>query len=437
VNDSRAGGYVTDVPYIRDFIRELAPAWLDHVAVVGRFAPPDRQDSFTWCDLGCGNGITAVALAATHPSGVFRGIDAMPVHTGFARRLAAEACISNVGFDAVDFGAAAEAEYPGFDYIVSHGVYTWVGEGARRSWLRFIDRHLKPGGLVYVSYNAMPGRAADLPWQRLVRTLGLTLAGSSRDRVAGALDVARKLTALKAPALVASPLAASFHDKPDRFSTTYLTHELMNADWAPLCVTEMRAAMADIGLEPAGSATLIENHDSFVLRGAAREVLAAIADPNARELVRDYFIDQCFRRDVFIRDGRRLSREDRKDRLMQSVFFLARGEESLEYRLQTPAGKLRFDNRTARHIVRALAGGPRRLADIADTEIPEQDLIANILVLTAASAVWPVNPVGLSVDALNAAILNREGGEQEIRWRVLPFGTAVPVGGEQTGPQKG
>ena len=59
----------------------LAPAWLDHVALVGGIEPPARRAGFAWCDLGCGQGITALILAATHPGGVFHGIDAMPWKT--------------------------------------------------------------------------------------------------------------------------------------------------------------------------------------------------------------------------------------------------------------------------------------------------------------------------------------------------------------------
>ena len=427
----RSAGYVTDVPYARNFIREQAPAWLDHVALIGGFAPPDRRDSFSWCDLGCGQGVTAALLASTHPTGSFQGIDVMPVHIRFARDLAAAASISNVSFDALDFDQAADLDFAGFDYIVSHGVYSWVSERSRQSWLRFIDRHLKPGGLVYVSYNAMPGRAADLPFQRLVRELGLTLSGNSVEQVAGAIDFVRLMTAgLKVPALVASPFAMALQEHNDRYSSSYLAHELMNGDWEPLCVTDVRGAMADIGLKPAGSATLIDNHDSFILGKTARELLATIPDRDVRELTRDYLIDQFFRRDVFIRNVMPLSSDAQRSRLMESAFFLSRPAGSVEYSMKTPAGKLSFDNAAARHIVTSLDAGPRRLSDIVCPSIPEQDLIANILVLGAASAVWPVESSRASTAALNTGILSRVGTAGEIDYIGLPFGTAFPVRGD-------
>src|SRR5262249_23050179 len=158
-------GYIADVPYVQSFISELAPAWLDHVAVVSGINPPARTDGFTWCDLGCGRGLTAAMLAAMHPTGDFYGVDAIPAHIQHGPQIAAEAAVGNVKFDVADFATAAGLNLPQFDYIVSHGVYSWISPQARAAMRSFIDVHLKPGGLVYLSYNAMPGRAADLPFQ--------------------------------------------------------------------------------------------------------------------------------------------------------------------------------------------------------------------------------------------------------------------------------
>jgi len=65
---------IADVTYIHPFYVFLAPAWLDYVAMLNGVTPHDRRGGFSWCDLGCGFGVTAVALAATHPNGRFVGI---------------------------------------------------------------------------------------------------------------------------------------------------------------------------------------------------------------------------------------------------------------------------------------------------------------------------------------------------------------------------
>jgi tRNA G46 methylase TrmB len=91
-------GYPTDVPYVRTFFHKLAPAWLDHVAIVSGFIPPARDTGFTFCELGCGQGVTTAILAATHPGGCFYGIDLMPSHVEHARRFAVDGAIVNVDF---------------------------------------------------------------------------------------------------------------------------------------------------------------------------------------------------------------------------------------------------------------------------------------------------------------------------------------------------
>jgi SAM-dependent methyltransferase len=420
-------GYATDIPYLRDFKPQLAPAWLDHVALVAGIEPPARKAGFTWCDLGCGQGVTANILAATHPGGTFHAIDAMPAHIDHAQRLAAEAAISNVSFHAVDFKTAADLDLPLFDYIVAHGVYSWVDAANQRALRRFFDRRLKPGGLVYVSYNAMPGWVRDLPFQRLARELAHGFSGDSAARFTAALGIIRTLAAADVPSLAPSFIVGELKQRPEDYTPPYLVHEFMPSAWQPLYVTEIRAAMKTIRFAPVGSATLVENLDPLVLSTSARKILGAIADDNLRELVRDFYLDQRFRRDVFARGNRRIGGKLRCDALLSSTFALARPASAIRFSAATPTGFRPYDNPTARAIVNALADGPRSLADITPVRAPPQDLATNILLLCAIGDAMPVEPPRASVESLNRAIFRLSGGAEEIHWLALPCGTALDI----------
>jgi SAM-dependent methyltransferase len=425
---SQTHDYPTDVPYVRSFFRSLAPAWLDHVAIVSGFAPPARNGGFTFCELGCGQGVTPAILAATHPDGAFYGIDAMPSHIEHGRRFAAEAAIANTNFYAVDFTTAAGMGLPSFDYIVAHGVYSWVNAQSQAALRAFVDRHLKPGGLAYISYNAMPGRAIDVPLQRLVLELGNTLPGDSMNRLTAATTIVHRLVNLKPPALAASSFLHRLRKNKQRLASPYLVHELMIGSWAALWVTQVRAEMTTIGLTPVGSATLIQNFDSLILGRAARKALATISNDNVREFARDLLINQSFRCDVFVRAGRRLNEDERRRRLHAATYALARPYRAIKYTMVTPAGRLRFDSAAARSIVSILSAGPASLAEIiAKSTLPSQNLLANLLVLCTANAVWPVEPHRVSVVSVNEAIRRRLGGPEEIRYLALPCGTATAI----------
>jgi trans-aconitate methyltransferase len=418
--------YVTDVPYIASFSSELAPAFLDFVATLSGFMPPRRVpgEAFAYCELGCGQGMASIVFAATHPSGTFHGIDAMPEHIARGSRIAERAGIGNLIFHAMDFAAAHDLDLPKFQYIVAHGVYAWIDAAAKASMRRFIDRHLAPGGLVYVSYNAMPGWAVDMPFQHLIYTLATAEAGNSIEKFEAASLKLQELRETGAASLMASTIAAEMETLKTRAARAYFAHEYLAPEWRPLYVDEVRRDMAEIGLSPVGSASLQDNFDSFVLRKAAREALAEIEDPDLRELARDYFMNQRFRRDVYARDPRGLADDERRERLLDMHFALMRPEAMVKFATGTEAGELKFDNPVARRLVAMLALGPRRLGGCVEGDTI-QDVIANTMALCCAKILAPVAAHLASVERLNAVLLDTPDAETETALRVLPYGTAM------------
>jgi SAM-dependent methyltransferase len=414
--------YVDDVPYELTFFPELSPAWLDFVALLWGVAPVDRARPFAWCDLGCGQGVNAVVLAATHPSGSFHGLDAMPAHIEHAAGLARACGAGNAAFLAVDFGAALKLDLPQFDYITAHGVYSWVDDRARADLVRFVDARLKPGGRVYLSYNALPGRAADQPFQQLILALGETFQGDSVARVQAALSLARRMAKVNAAPLVASPMARLLL-KPDRRGRgeRYLAHELLNPHWRPLSVVQVRQDLAAIGLAPAGSARIMDNFDSYMLTRGAQRVLDEVDDADLRELVRDHLVNAGFRQDVYVRDPQVLGESDRLRQLRGTRFALARPAAQVGYRLETPAGEVGFDNPLSRAIVRRLAAGPASLAEIG----LDGDGLPSLLALAAAGHALPVEARACDVGALNREVAARWGGPQGLRLAALGCGTAL------------
>ena len=150
----------------------LAPAWLDHVALVAGIEPPARQNGFAWCDLGCGQGVTAAILAATHPCGLFHGVDAMPVHVDHARRLAIAAAITNLELHAVDFAAALGlAQHARLDEILER----------RRLIEHLYCKHVQSFEGIKDPYVAPD--VTEVNWFLYIVHLGTRFSKSSRDAI--------------------------------------------------------------------------------------------------------------------------------------------------------------------------------------------------------------------------------------------------------------
>src|SRR5437016_962416 len=141
--------YVSDVPYLRGFAGDLSPARLRLVAAVNGFPQPPAED-FAYCELGCGHGDTAAALAAGYPRARVIGVDLLPEHVASARSLAANGALTNVTFLERDFEDLHREDVPDLDYVSAHGVLSWVGPTKRKAIVDFASARLKPGGLLYV-----------------------------------------------------------------------------------------------------------------------------------------------------------------------------------------------------------------------------------------------------------------------------------------------
>ncbi|HEY8091390.1 MAG TPA: class I SAM-dependent methyltransferase, partial [Polyangiaceae bacterium] len=117
MTQAEAAGYLTDVPYVRQFCKELAPPWLRAAAALNGFSPPPG-DSFDYLELGCGTGDTLNTLAAAHPRARFLGVDLSADHVTRARSLATHGGLTNVRFLDRDFSALGAGDVPPCDYVV-------------------------------------------------------------------------------------------------------------------------------------------------------------------------------------------------------------------------------------------------------------------------------------------------------------------------------
>ena len=139
--------------------------------------PPDLDKPFSYADLGCGNGFTTLVVAATCPHADVWGFDFNPAHVEFATGLAARAGLTNARFrrDVVRrTGMRCPERRPAG--LRFHG-FAWRAEldlaGQPRHLIGAVAKRLKPGGLVYLSYNVTTGWSAMVPVRRLMRMLAL------------------------------------------------------------------------------------------------------------------------------------------------------------------------------------------------------------------------------------------------------------------------
>jgi SAM-dependent methyltransferase len=130
----------------------------DRLATLARLfgVTPAPLETCRVLELGCASGGNLLPMAEALPDAQFTGIDISPVQIDAGRADIAALGLTNVNLQQVDLVAfdPGEARY---DYIIAHGVLSWIPEPARQRLFALCGERLAPGGVAYISYNTLPG----------------------------------------------------------------------------------------------------------------------------------------------------------------------------------------------------------------------------------------------------------------------------------------
>lgn len=365
-----AGEYLTDVPYVRHFWEDLSPAALRLVAALNGFAPPPPI-AFDYCELGAGNGDSLVALAAAYPHARFVGVDLNPEHVSHGRALATRAGLANVRFVEADFEALEGESSAAFDYVVAHGVLSWVGAKKWSAAVRFAEATLRDHGLFYVSYNAMPGSAAMQPLRRLLVDSTRLVPGGSLERAEHGVRLAQLLSAGGAAYFAQNPLAKRAVSTMLGGGLAYVAHEYFHENWRPMYFLDVATELAERGLHFLGQLPPYLNYRDLTVPGGLLELMKLVDDRLLFESLKDYALNESFRRDVYVK-GTPSRSEERTARYLDETPFGSLEARGIEREVRLPTCTLAFRGPVYDAVVEALSGGGRAVEDLAREPVLER-----------------------------------------------------------------
>ena len=365
-----SAGYVTDITYVTGWYRQQSPAMMALACLMGsvdvRLPAPD--DPVQVLELGCGQGFGAMILAASNPAWHVTAVDFNPAHVAAARLWAAEAELTNVTFIEADLATLAEDTasrlIPEADFVTLHGVWSWVPRSVQDGIVRLLRNKVRAGGVVHVSYNALPAWGPVLGMQRVMREAGRRLAWRSDRQAEEGLAIIQSLLAAEARQLNQSSLGQSLIARLDKMPAAYLAHEYMNEHWQPCFMADVARALADAKLDFVASSQLVENFPDLLLTEPQRAVVQKFEDPIMRETIKDLCVERALRHDVYVRGAQRLDPASRDAALADVRIGLNIHPDDLPLEVQMPAGKAELNPDFYQPIVRAASKGPSLIKDL-------------------------------------------------------------------------
>jgi len=387
-------GYFTDVGYTYGYYREINPVFQRYCLLLNGFASVESANP-QHCELGFGQGVSVNIHAAANP-GHYVATDFNPAHAAHANELATSYNSSARLYDDSFEQLLARDDLPQFDSISLHGIWTWVSRENQKLIAEFARRYLKPGGVLYISYNCFPGWSPSAPLRQLF-TLHDRFAAASTgaaERVDAALKFSEALLAAQPIYAKAVPnLDAKLKGVMGQ-NRQYVAHEYFNRDWNCMYFTDVVDALACGKLDYATTAVPLDSVDAINLGAEGQAFLQGIEHPIMREQARDYFVNQQFRKDLYVRGATLLSTSEQRERLLDTRFVLLQLADSVPSKVTGAVGEATLQAETYGPLIESLATkayAPKTMRQLATAlpAIPYGSLQQAIAVLIGMGAVAP------------------------------------------------
>lgn len=434
-------GYVSDIPYALGFYRESTPNHLAFAAACIGAHPGGALAPKRILELGFGMGLGFVLAAAANPATHFEGVDFNPQHVAHAGGLADAAGLQNISIAEASFQDVAREAREGqhdLDLIILHGILTWVSAEAHAAIVEIARKRLKPGGMLYVSYNAMPGWAHVLPLQRLMRENAKRVSGRSDQQTVSGIELVKALSTEGARYFSANPNLAQRVEKLTGMDPNYLAHEYLNANWFIFHVADVAEMFGRAKLSYLGSATLSENIDAVSVPEGMRQRVASATDPIWRETLRDYASNKQFRRDIYARGYTALTSPESRSLLGNMRFALAVPRSKVTFKFGGALGEIAGNEAVYGAVADLLSLGITSFTEIAALPAVEGAGSWGTALQTVALFVHSGQVLPISAETLQdpgpSQRINRIVAEKMLQGRTYGFlaapraGSAIQVG---------
>jgi len=275
----------------------------DHLAALARLFGVSTPDVETCqvLELGCARGDNLIPMALSLPRARLVGIDLSPRQIAEGRATIAELGLENIELREQSIMDAGP-ELGQFDFILAHGVYSWVPAPVQEAMLRLCGRALAPNGLAYISYNTYPG------WhmRTMARDMMFFLArgvAETRARVSVGRTFMRQLAELLAKH--DNPYARCLREEAEkivRHDECYLAHEYLEETNHPIYFHEFVDRAVAQGLRYITDAqywTTAATQPDELFRAFGDSAL----DWHDREQIYDFIKGRAFRNALLCREG--------------------------------------------------------------------------------------------------------------------------------------
>lgn len=255
-------------------------------------------------EMGCAGGGNLLPFAVAYPNAHVVGVDLSSVQVQQGKQVVQALGLKNLHLHAMSL-TDITPEFGQFDYIIAHGVFSWVPPEVREAIMRIMRDNLSPNGIGYISYNTYPGwKAGDI-----VRD-AMLLHSHSVEKEEDRLPAAKAMLSLLSDGISPSnPLAPSLRAAVAQLrknSDYYIAHEHLEIFNNPCYLLEFVNMADQHGLAHVGDAEPhIEMAVTYGKNVQLNHSLVSIGQPRVlRQQYLDFAVGRNFRKSLVVHKER-------------------------------------------------------------------------------------------------------------------------------------
>ena len=280
----------------------------DNLATIGGLLGLDTPavETCRVLELGCASGRNIIAMAFSLPGAEFVGVDISSIQIADGRRLIDELGIGNVRLEHGSF-AGIGPDFGAFDYIISHGVLSWVPPDLRECVYAISKQNLTPTGIAYISYNTYPGWHMPNMLREMMQhhTADVAMPGDKVKEARELLDFLRFATADEDSAF--AKFIAGEQDMLAAMPDGYFYHDHLEETNSALYFHQFIEAAGRHGLQYVSDAQIAKLWATSFAPGVAK-ILRELGDPLKTEQYMDFVLNRRFRRSLLCHADASLNR---------------------------------------------------------------------------------------------------------------------------------
>ena len=265
---------------------------------------PAPLESCRVLEIGCGNGSNLCPIAWSLPGSRCVGLDLASIPIANAKQMAADLKLDNVAFHCCDI-MAVPADLGTFDYIIAHGIYSWIPAEVRDRLMAVCREHLAPNGVAFISYNAYPGNYVN----QMVRSMLLYHVRGFNDpqqQVAQGIALARLIAESQEDPDPYRQLVKEELERFLRVSPNYIFHDALADINEPSYFYQFAEHAARHHLQYLGEADFHEMLDARFKPEITKALDQVSADRIEREQYLDFLKCRRFRQTLLCHEAVRL-----------------------------------------------------------------------------------------------------------------------------------